>query len=54
MGSHAEYVAIPADRLVGIPQGVSDREAAAIMLQGMTAHYLLHDTFRWQRRASLP
>ncbi len=48
-GSYAEYAAVPADRLVPIPQGVSDREAAAAMLQGMTAHYLLHDSFSLKR-----
>ena len=45
LGSDAEYAAVPADRLVKIPSGVSDREAAATMLQGMTAHYLSHDTY---------
>ncbi len=45
LGSYAEYAAVPADRLVKVPDGVSDREAAATMLQGMTAHYLSHDTF---------
>jgi len=45
LGSYAEYAAVPADRLVKIPAGVSEREAAAAMLQGMTAHYLLHDTY---------
>jgi NADPH2:quinone reductase len=44
-GAYAEYAAVPADRLVPIPQGVSDREAAAAMLQGMTAHYLSHSTY---------
>jgi NADPH2:quinone reductase len=44
LGSYAEYAAVPDDRLVKIPDGVSDREAAAAMLQGMTAHYLSHDT----------
>lgn len=44
-GSYAEYAAVPADRLVPIPQSVSDQQAAAAMLQGMTAHYLLHDTY---------
>jgi NADPH2:quinone reductase len=34
-----------ADRLVPIPRGVSDQQAAAAMLQGMTAHYLSHDTY---------
>jgi NADPH:quinone reductase len=45
LGSYAEYAAVPTDRLVPIPQGVSEREAAAVMLQGMTAHYLSHDTY---------
>ena len=45
LGSYAEYAAVPADRLVRIPHGVSEREAAAAMLQGMTAHYLSHDTY---------
>jgi len=44
-GAYAEYAAVPADRLVAIPQGVSDQQAAAVMLQGMTAHYLSHDTY---------
>ena len=45
LGSYAEYAAVPADRLVRVPPGVGDREAAATMLQGMTAHYLCHDTY---------
>ena len=45
LGSYAEYAAVPADRLVRVPDGVTDREAAATMLQGMTAHYLSHDTY---------
>jgi NADPH:quinone reductase len=45
LGSYAEYVAAPAEALVPIPPGVSDRDAAASMLQGMTAHYLSHDAF---------
>ncbi|MGA8868857.1 MAG: quinone oxidoreductase [Candidatus Sulfotelmatobacter sp.] len=49
LGSYAEYAAVPADRLVAIPQGVSDHEAAAAMLQGMTAHYLSHDTYPLKR-----
>jgi NADPH2:quinone reductase len=44
-GSYAEYIAAPANRLVAVPAGVSDREAAALTLQGMTAHYLAHSTF---------
>lgn len=49
MGGYAEYAAVPADRLVSIPAGVSDQQAAAAMLQGMTAHYLSHDTYPLKR-----
>jgi NADPH:quinone reductase len=45
LGSYAEYAVVPADRLVKIPAGVSEREAAAAILQGMTAHYLAYDTY---------
>lgn len=45
LGSYAEDAAVSAERLVPIPQGVSDQQAASAMLQGMTAHYLSHDTF---------
>jgi NADPH2:quinone reductase len=45
LGSYAEYAAVPADRLVKVPARVGEREAAAAMLQGMTAHYLSHDTY---------
>jgi len=48
-GSYAEYAAVLADRLVPIPQGVSEQQAAATMLQGMTAHYLSHDTHPLKR-----
>jgi NADPH:quinone reductase len=49
LGAYAEYQAIAADRLVPIPAGVSDQQAAAAMLQGMTAHYLVYDTFPLKR-----
>ena len=49
LGGYAEYAAIPADRLVAIPSEVSDQQAAAVMLQGMTAHYLCHDTYPLKR-----
>jgi NADPH2:quinone reductase len=49
LGSYAEYAAQPADRLVPVPQGISDQQAAAAMLQGMTAHYLSHDTYPLKR-----
>lgn len=45
LGSYAEYVVVASDRLVKIPAGVSYEQAAAAMLQGMTAHYLCHDTY---------
>ena len=45
LGSYAEYASVPADKLVKIPSGIDDRQAAATMLQGMTAHYLAYDTF---------
>jgi NADPH2:quinone reductase len=45
MGSYAEYAAVPADRLVRVPEGVDERDAAAVILQGMTAHYLVYDTY---------
>ena len=48
-GAYAEYAAVPADRLVPVPAEVSDREAASVMLQGMTAHYLSHDTYPLKR-----
>jgi NADPH2:quinone reductase len=44
-GSYAEYAAVPEGFLVKIPANVEFRDAAAIMLQGMTAHYLTHSTF---------
>jgi NADPH:quinone reductase len=49
LGSYAEYAALPADKLVPIPSGIADRQAAAVMLQGMTAHYLVHDSYRLKR-----
>jgi NADPH2:quinone reductase len=45
-GTYAELAVAPAARLVRIPEGVATEQAAAAMLQGMTAHYLVHDTFR--------
>lgn len=44
-GSYAEYAVVPAARLVSVPDDVTTRAAAAIMLQGMTAHYLVNSTF---------
>jgi len=47
-GSYAEYHVVPADRVVPVPEGVSAKQAAALMLQGMTAHYLACSTFPLQ------
>jgi NADPH2:quinone reductase len=44
-GAYAEYAAVPAARLVVLPAGVSTRQGAAAMLQGMTAHYLACSTY---------
>src|SRR2546421_11642528 len=44
-GSYAERVLAPRDRLVPVPDGVSSETAAAALLQGMTAHYLAHDSY---------
>jgi NADPH:quinone reductase len=48
-GSYAEYAAVPADRLVKVPHGITDQQAAASMLQGMTAHYLVHSAYPLKR-----
>jgi NADPH:quinone reductase len=45
VGGYAEYNAVPAHVLVPIPDGIDDRDAVAVILQGMTAHYLVNDTF---------
>jgi len=45
LGSYAEFAAVPADRLVPIPDQLDFNQAAGAMLQGMTAHYLSHSTF---------
>jgi NADPH2:quinone reductase len=47
-GSYAARAVIPADRVVPVPDGVSAEDAAAALLQGMTAHYLLHSTYHVQ------
>jgi NADPH2:quinone reductase len=44
-GAYAELAAVPADRLVRIPPGLDFRVAAAVFLQGMTAHYLALSTY---------
>ncbi|HEX2477852.1 MAG TPA: quinone oxidoreductase [Geminicoccaceae bacterium] len=48
IGAYAERRLMPADRLVALPDGISDETAAAMMLKGMTAQYLLRRTYRVQ------
>jgi NADPH2:quinone reductase len=47
-GSYAEYVIVPVARLIPVPDGVSLEDAAAAMLQGLTAHYLATSTYPLQ------
>jgi NADPH2:quinone reductase len=44
-GAYAEYAAVPSAKLVALPSGVSTKQGAAAMLQGMTAHYLACSTY---------
>ena len=46
MGAYVTARAMPADRLLKLPDGISDETAAGVVLKGLTAHYLIHDTFR--------
>jgi len=46
IGAYAEQRLVPADKLVKIPDGISDEQAAAMMLKGMTAEFLLRRTYR--------
>lgn len=50
-GAYAEYACIPADKLVPVPDDVTYEQAAAAMLQGMTAHYLTHSTYALQQES---
>lgn len=45
LGAYAEYSLVPARQLVPLPKDVEFQSAAAVMLQGLTAHYLTHSTF---------
>jgi NADPH:quinone reductase and related Zn-dependent oxidoreductases len=47
-GTYAERAVVPAGRLVPVPDDVSLETAAAVLLQGLTAHYLTHSTYRIQ------
>ena len=46
VGSYCEQKLLPADRLVKVPQGISDEQAASMMLKGMTVQYLIHRTYK--------
>ncbi|WP_103958069.1 quinone oxidoreductase family protein [Nonomuraea solani] len=46
LGSYTEKAVVPANRVVPVPEGVPAEVAAAAMLQGMTAHYLTHSTYK--------
>lgn len=48
LGSYAELVAVEAAKAVPVPDGVSDEIAVGALLQGMTAHFLVNDTYRVQ------
>jgi NADPH2:quinone reductase len=48
-GSYAEFATVAVDRMVAVPDGVDDVTAAGALLQGMTAHYLLHDVYPVRR-----
>jgi NADPH:quinone reductase len=49
LGSYAEYAVVPAAKLAPLPANVDSMSGAAIMLQGMTAHYLTHSTYPLKR-----
>jgi NADPH2:quinone reductase len=48
-GSYCDVRVVPADRLVKLPQGVSEEQAASMMLKGLTVHYLIHTTYAVKR-----
>jgi NADPH2:quinone reductase len=47
-GTYAEYAVAPAAELLKVPEAMSLEDAAAVLLQGLTAHYLAHDTYKIQ------
>ena len=48
LGSYAEMRNYPADKLLHLPDGLDDKQVAALLMKGMTAHYLLHRTYKVQ------
>jgi NADPH:quinone reductase len=53
LGAYAEARVIPADRLIVLPPSISDRQGAAMMLQGLTVQYLIRQTYRVQKGDSI-
>ena len=53
IGGYASERLMPADRVVKIPEGITDQTAAAMMLQGMTARYLLRKTYKVDKETTL-
>jgi NADPH2:quinone reductase len=49
LGTYAEYMLVPADRLIPVPDNVESEQVIPLLVQGMTAHYLTHDTFPLQK-----
>lgn len=47
-GSYAEYTVVPAERLIPLPDAIDDQTGAAVIEQGLTAHFLSHDAYRVQ------
>jgi NADPH2:quinone reductase len=47
-GSYAEFRVVPAERVIALPAGIDERTAASMMIRGMTARCLLHDTYKVQ------
>jgi NADPH2:quinone reductase len=48
-GAYCELRNVPAERVVKVPRGISDEEAAALMLKGLTAHFLIRRTYKVAR-----
>lgn len=48
LGSYSEFRNYPADKLLHLPDGLDERQVAALLMKGMTAHYLLHRTYAVQ------
>ena len=49
VGAYCDQRVVPAERMVKLPQGVSDEQAASMMLKGLTVHYLIFTTYKVQK-----